>query len=122
MYWPGINKDIETLVKTCDICQENARRDNKDPSILQEVPVMPWSTLEMDLFTLDGYSFLLIVDITARFPVVWILNNETCKAVLNTLKGVYCDFGLPKKVLSDNGQCFKAEEFINFHEKLGNQD
>ena len=34
VYWPGINKDIETLVKTCDVCRENAWRNNKDPSIL----------------------------------------------------------------------------------------
>ena len=35
VYWPGINKDIESTVKTCDICQENVRRNNKDPDILR---------------------------------------------------------------------------------------
>ena len=39
--------------------------------------------------------------------------------MLNTLKGIYCDFDLPKRVISDNEPCFKAEEFVNFHEKLG---
>ena len=33
VYWPGINKDIENLIKTCDVCQENTRRNNKDPTI-----------------------------------------------------------------------------------------
>ena len=34
------------------------------------------------------------------------------------LKGVYCNFGLPKRILSDNGSCFRSFEFINFHAKL----
>ena len=51
--------------------------------------------------------------------MVRILNNETCRLVLNALKGICCDFALPKRVPSDNGPCFKAEEFVNFHIKLG---
>ena len=68
---------------------------------------------------MDDHSFLLVVDMTSQLPVVRILNNETCRSVLNALKGIYCDFGLPKRILSDNGPCFKAEEFVNFHTKLG---
>ena len=59
VYWPSINKDIENWIKTCDICQENARRNNKDPAIPREIPMTPWSTLEMDLFMLDDHSFLI---------------------------------------------------------------
>ena len=79
----------------------------------------PWSTLEIDLFTMDGHTFLLVVDVTSRFPVVRILNTESCRSVLNTLRGVYCDFGLPKIILSDNGPCFRVEDFVEFHVKLG---
>ena len=103
------------------MCQENARRNNKDPVLPREIPMSPWNTLEMDLFMMDGHSFLLVVDVTSRFPVVWILNTESCRSVLNALKGVYCDFGLPKKILSNNGPCFRAEEFVEFHVKLGVQ-
>ena len=106
LFWPGINKDIENLVKTCDICQENAMRNNRDPVLAREIPIFPWATLEMDLFTLDSHTFLLVVDVMSRVPVVRILNTESCRSVLNTLKGVYCDFGLPEKILSDNGPCF----------------
>ena len=36
----------------------------------------------------------------------------------NALKGIYCNFGLPRRVLSDNGPCFKSHEFVDFHAKL----
>ena len=74
---------------------------------------------ELDLFMMDGHMILLVVDVTSKFLAVRILNNETCRSVLNALKGIYCDFRLPRKVLSDDGLCFRAEEFVEFHIKLG---
>ena len=73
----------------------------------------------MDLFTHNEQSYLLIVDVTSRFPVVRKLSRETTSAIVTSLKGVYADFGLPKRILSDNGPCFKSREFHEFHEKLG---
>ena len=112
------NKDIECLVKTCDLCQEHSCRNNRDPIIPRDIPIQAWSTVQTDLFTLDSQSFLLVVDATSQFPVVRILNSETTKSVLNALKGIYCDLRLPKGIISDNGPCFKAKEFIEFHTKL----
>ena len=40
-------------------------------------------------------------------------------SVINALKGIYCVFRLPKKIISDNGPCFKVIVFIKFHTKLG---
>ena len=96
VYWPNINKDTECLVKTCDLCQEHSHRNNRDVILPREIPIQAWTTIQMDLFTLEGHTFLLVVDMTSRFSVVRILNTETTKSVLNALKGVYCNFGLPK--------------------------
>ena len=119
VYWPSINKDIECLVKTCDLCQEHSHRNSKDPAIPRDIPIQAWSMVQTDLFTLDSQSFLLVVDVTSQFPIVRILRNETTSCVLNALKGIYCDFGLPKTIVSDNGPSFKAKEFKDFHTKLG---
>ena len=119
IYWLHIGRDIENLIKTCEKCQEFSRRNNKDPAIPRELPLVAWSLLELDLFTFENSTFLLIVDVTSRFPVVRILSNESTRSVLNALKGVYCDFGLPKRVLTDNGPCFRSQEFNEFHAKFG---
>ena len=119
VYWPHINSNIECLVKTCDLCQEHSCRNNKDLIIPREIPIQAWSTVQTDLFTLDGQSFILVVDMTSRFPVVRILKNEMATGVINALKGIYCNFGLPKRIISDNGPCFKSKEFSDFHTKLG---
>ena len=97
VYWPSINKDVETLIKTCETCQENSKRNAKDPVLAREIPLVPWTLLEMGLFTLDDHTFLLVFDATSQFPVLRILTNETCRAVMNSLKGVYRNFGLPRR-------------------------
>ena len=58
VYWPSINKDIECLVKTCDLCQEHSCRNNKgpcrnnkDPAIPRDIPIQAWSMVQTDLFT-----------------------------------------------------------------------
>ena len=112
VYWPNINKDIECLVKTCALCQEHSHRNSKDPAIPRDIPIQAWTTIQMDLFMLDGHSFLLVVDVTSRFPVVRILKNEMATSVINALKSIYCNFGLPKRIISDNGPCFKAKKFM----------
>ena len=119
VYWPEINADIEALIKSCEICQENGRRNNKDLVLARELPMVPWTLVKMDLFMHNDQTYLLVVDVTSRFPVVRKLTRETRKAILTSLKGIYVDFGLPKRILSDNGPCFKAREFHEFHEKLG---
>ena len=118
VYWPSMYKDIESMVRSCDKCQEFSRRNQKDPIIPRELPLVAWTLLELDLFTCDNSNFLLVVDVTSRFPIVRILPSESSKSVINALKGIYCDFGLPKRVLSDNGPCFRSFEFIDFHAKL----
>ena len=119
VYWPEINADIETLIKSCELCQEHGRRNNKDLVLARELPMVPWTLIEMDVFRHNDHSYLLLVDVTSRFPVVRNLTRETTKAIVTSLKNIYADFGLPKRVLSDNGPCFKAREFHEFHEKLG---
>ena len=79
MYWPQINQDIETLVKSCEKCQEFSRRNKRDSVLPWEIPLVPWSLLEMEFSTLDNQTFLLVVDVTSRFSVFRILSSETVK-------------------------------------------
>ena len=65
---------------------------------MREIPLVPWTLLEMDLFSMDDHTFLLVVDITLQFPVVRILSNESSRSLINALKGIYSNFGLPRRV------------------------
>ena len=65
VYWPLMYKDIESMVKACDKCQEFSRRNNRDPVLPRELPLVTWTLLELDLFTCENTNFLLVVDVTS---------------------------------------------------------
>ena len=44
-----------------------------------EVPPIPWHTIGIDLFTLDGQQYLLIADYYTKYPIVEKLDSLTYK-------------------------------------------
>ena len=73
IYWLHIGRDIENLIKTCEKCQEFSKRNNKDPAIPRELPLVAWSLLELDLVTFENSTLLLIVDLLKN-PAHTIIN------------------------------------------------
>ena len=67
VFWPGITRDIESKVKDCTICQENALSQTKEIMQPHEVPRGPWIKLGMDLFEHNKRQYLLIVDYFSKF-------------------------------------------------------
>ena len=84
VYWPGINKDIEQITKTCETCQESQPSQRKEPLQPHEVPSTPWTKLGSDLFAVDGDDYLLITDYHSKYPVVYKLVNTKSETVART--------------------------------------
>ena len=111
VYWPNINKDIESMVKSCKICQENQPGQSKEPLIPHEVPQTPWTKLGSDLFHLDGKDYLLIVDYTSKYPVVKALGNTRSETIASAMSEIFSLFGPPTEVMSDNGPQYTGAPF-----------
>ena len=75
VFWPGITKDIESKVKDCKICQENAPSQTKEILHSHEVPRGPWIKLGIDLFELNKRQYLLIVAYFSKFPFICKLHS-----------------------------------------------
>ena len=80
VYWPGTNKEIENLVKSCCICQKYQQKEAIIPS---EIPSRPWQTVRADLFYVQQAWFLVVVNYYSKFPFVKKLHNLTARAVVN---------------------------------------
>ena len=80
VYWPGLNGQLEDLVLNCELCLKYSTAKCKlEPSLVfgQEVPLHPWSKLAMDIFHINGVSYLLRVDYTSQYLVVQKLTSMT---------------------------------------------
>ena len=62
VYWLNINKDIDRLVQTCNVCQEHQPSQTPEPLQQHDIPSKPWSVLGTDLFEFEGHQWLIIAD------------------------------------------------------------
>ena len=114
IYWPNITEDIKSIVNKCEECLANCRCNQKEPYIPIDIPIVAWKTIATDLFVFQDNTYMVVVDLFSGFPVVRQLHGESTKLVLDALKDVFSNFGIPVTIISDNGPCYKSQEFNNF--------
>ena len=112
-FWLNLRTACEEFVLSCPECQKNTivkRGYHPQVSILANLP--------MDHFLIDlmgplpesnNYKYLLVgVDVFSRFIFLKPLVDKTAQAVAVALYSIFCLFGHPKILQSDNGG-----EFVN---------
>ena len=60
IFWPNDNKDIETRVQKCEICQESQNTQAKETLKPHEVPTRLWQVVVTDLLSWNGAEYLLM--------------------------------------------------------------
>ncbi|KAG1708520.1 hypothetical protein GQR58_002969 [Nymphon striatum] len=100
VYWPGYTNQIEDLVRTCSSCQENMRALNRVQLEPYDIPEYPMQMIAIDIFFLNGKSFLLTIDRAAQLmPVV--VNKTEVKQIYRNRQG--------KNVSSRGGQASSSQ-------------
>ena len=69
VYWPGINKDIEVMITSCDICAKYVCQSQKQPMKLRTVPERPWQYICADLLEYRGEDYIVVNDYYSKFIV-----------------------------------------------------
>ena len=89
VYWPGIYKEIENMVKACDVCREFENALPKCPMIGVEVPSQPWHTVGADLFHFKGKWNILITDYYSKAPFVRYVSNTGTNASIKAIQSIF---------------------------------
>ncbi|SAM02503.1 hypothetical protein [Absidia glauca] len=114
MTWPNIKQDALEMVKRCNQCmQYNVVRKGYHPlaSITANAPGDHWAIDLAGEFTEthNGNVYILVmVDICTKFIIAKPIPDKTAVTIANVLIDVFCTFGFPKIIQSDNGT-----EFVN---------
>ena len=120
VYWKNINRDIDEIVRKCDVCQQMQRSQPHEPLKQHEVPTRPWQIVGTDLFVVNRDSYLIICDYYSKFPFVYKIDGQvTSDAVIKRMKGVFAEQGCPTRVVSDNGGHYSSLAFRKFAEAWG---
>ena len=121
VWWPGISRDIERMVRECPMC-EKYRKERIEPMRGTEFPDHPWSRVGADFFQHEGKVYLLVVDYYSRDVEISTVSKHvnTIDTILK-MKRVFSRHGIPDIVFSDNGPQFDSSEFHDFAADWGFQ-
>ena len=119
-WWPNLNTDIETAVRECTECQENASLPATSNVAAWNWPSGPWKRLHIDYGgPYMGYMLLVIVDSYSKWLEVIPMKTATSQATIAKLQKVFADHGLPEHIVTDNGTNFVSAEFETFLKRNG---
>ena len=114
LYWPGMSSEIEDIVSKCSVCALHLSSNNKEPMMPSVISDRPWSTISADIFEIKGQHYLVSVDHYSKWPEVAKLDDLSSKNTIQYMKSQCSRYGLPDKVITDNGPQFACAEFENF--------
>lgn len=114
--WPGIDRDIESLVKACCECASVKGNPPKAELHHWEPPKQNFQRIHMDYAgPMDGYYFLIVVDAKSKWPEVRCIKSAPSSAsTIRLLYDIFVSHGFPEVLVSDNATIFKSEEFTTF--------
>ena len=79
-----------------------------------EIPVRPWQIVATDIFNHNMQNYLLIVDYYSKYPFICKLREFSSKEVINIIKQIFAEQGVPEWLISDNGPHFNSQQFKEF--------
>ena len=119
VYWININRDIETTVKSCHICQEHQPAQQHETLLPHEIPSRPWEVVGTDMFFFNDADWLIIADYYSKFPIVRKMPRPCLSSsVVSVTKQIFSETGVPSRVVSDNGQHFSSACYADLSKKM----
>ena len=118
IWWPGIDKEIEELAKSCSGCQEVQHNPTVVSPHPWEYPSRPWKRIHVDFAgPFLKHMFMIVVDAHSKWPEVVPMNSTTTEKTIEVLRDMFSRYGLPEQLVSDNGPQFASDEFGVFLRK-----
>ena len=117
LWFPGIDKAIESLVKSCPICLSLKNDPPLSPLYPWKYPERPWDRVHIDFAEYKSEMFFVAVDSYSKWLEVTLMKSTTAEKTVEALKDMFSRYGLCREIVSDNGPQFISEYFQNFLQK-----
>ena len=119
LWWPGVDADIEQKVKQCNQCQI---KQTKLPVMLLdpwEWPGKPWSYIYLNhAKPFQGKMFLVIVDSHSKWLNMHVTSSTSSAITSDELQTTFATLVFPNMIFSNNGTCFRSQEFQTIVNKM----
>jgi hypothetical protein len=117
-YWSSAREDAAEMVKRCKACQFHAKQIHQPVQELQTIPLTwPFAVWGLDILgpfprAQGGYRYLYV---TINKFTKWVEVEPVCtilaRSVVKFIRGLVCRFGVPNRIITDNGSQFTSGLF-----------
>lgn len=125
-YWLTSLNDAIELVKTCGACQLHAKDKHQPSQVLQTIPLSwPFAVWGLDILgpfprAAGGFEYLYVaIDKFTKWPEVEPMCKVTSLSAIKFIKALVCWFGVPNRIITDNGTQFTSGAFTSYFDGLG---
>ena len=121
-WWPGLDKEIEQVAKSCVDCQAMKNAPPSAPLHPRVWPTKPWERIHLDFAgPFQNATFLVAVDAHFKWPEVHHhhVQHYHNGNYIGVLRLLFAAHGLPAQVVTDNCSLFISDEFSIFMKMYG---
>ena len=116
VYWPNISNDISNMICSCDQCRLHGASETREPMHITDDrrPHMPFESTSADLFSCQGWEYLVYVDRKTGWPcIAKIARTSSSVNVLHALRSWFAD-GVPCILTTGGGPQFSSRRYADF--------
>ena len=90
VWWPGLNLELEKMVKECSRCQQC----RPTPLLPWQWPTRPWSRLHIDYAgPTEEKMFLIVIDAHSKWIEVFPMTSATALTTVQHFRQLFSRFG-----------------------------
>ncbi|RDX73940.1 putative mitochondrial protein, partial [Mucuna pruriens] len=126
-YWPTIFRDTYQFISTCEKCKKVGMAISRRHEMPQQ-PILFYEIFDVwgidfmgPFLVFNGYSYiLLVIDYVSRWVEATATKTNDAKVVVDFLKSnIFCQFGVRKALISDQGSHFCNRVMSSLLHKYG---
>nr|CAH67815.1 OSIGBa0138H21-OSIGBa0138E01.6 [Oryza sativa] len=125
-YWPTALQDAQEWVQRCEACQFHAKQTHQPAQALQVIPLSwPFTVWGLDILgpfkaARGGYQHLYVaIDKFTEWPEAYPVVKIDKHSALKFIRGITSRFGVPNRIITDNGNQFTNELFGGYYDDMG---
>lgn len=115
IWWPGLDKAVEDMVRRCNTCQLHRNVDAPVSVNRWPQPEEPWSRIHADFAgPVENKMYLVVTDAYSKWLEVVAMHSTSSRATITEMERLFAAYGLPHAMVTDNGPQFTSQEWTDF--------
>ena len=119
LIWPGMTSDIKNISACHVLCAQYVSQVPREPMLSHDIPDHPWSLVSHDILMWEGKWHLVTTCHYSDWVEFDILPNTLTATLVEFTKPHFARFGIPDRLVTDNGPQFISNEYTQFVDEYG---